>query len=350
MESKIITREELVSQRQRYKAAGKRVGYTSGVFDIVHPGHVQYLEDARALVDVLIVGVNSDLSVRTNKGPLRPINAEKQRAQVLAGLASVDHVFIFGELNNNRNVELLTPDIYIKAGDYSAEKLTSKAIVESYGGRVELVPFAQGLSTTSVIEKIQLALLSESGPQIRHEPRPAVFLDRDGTINEHIEYLHDPAKFVVLPGCFEGIKKLQENGYRIIVVTNQPGIGLGYFTQEQLFEVNREMMRQASKAGCAFDKIYFCPHSKAEHCPCRKPGTYFLERAHQELSVDLKNSFMIGDMSSDVQLGLNAGCTPILVQTGRGGSDGLFPEATPAYSAKDLSDAADWILSRNRAG
>jgi rfaE bifunctional protein nucleotidyltransferase chain/domain len=347
MESKIKTRDELIAVRRRYKTDGKTVGFTSGVFDILHPGHVQYLEVAKALVDVLIVGLNSDASVQSNKGPLRPINTEMQRAQVLAGLTSVDHVFIFGERNNNRNVEILTPDVYLKAGDYSAEKLSSKAIVESYGGRVELVPFVEGLSTTSVIEKIKLMLVSESGEQLRYEARPAVFLDRDGTINEHIEYLHDPKRFHVLPGCFEGIKKLQDAGYRIIVVTNQPGIGLGYFSPEQLFEVNREMMRQASKAGCSFDKIYFCPHSKADNCRCRKPGTYFLERARQELSVDVSKSFVIGDMSSDVQLAINGGCTPILVQTGRGGSDGMFPDATPAYAAKDLSDAADWILKQS---
>jgi rfaE bifunctional protein nucleotidyltransferase chain/domain len=344
MKSKIITRDEAARLGQAYKASSKRVGYTSGVFDILHPGHVEYLEAAKALVDVLIVGVNSDLSVRANKGPSRPINNEVDRAQVLAGLASVDHIFIFSERNNNINVEVLKPDLYIKAGDYSPENLSSKNVVESHGGRVELVPFHQGLSTTSVIEKIQLAAISEAGQKIEHKPTPAVFLDRDGTINEHVEYLSDPKRFVAIPGSFAAMKKLREHGYRLIVVTNQPGVGLGYFSVEDLYAVNREMMRQATQVGCSIDKIYFCPHSKADNCKCRKPGTYFIERAAQELAVDVSKSFVIGDMTTDLKMGANAGCGSILVKTGRGGDDGIEPSVKPNYIARDLTDAAEWIL------
>lgn len=345
MITKIITREEAVALREVYAGQGKRVGYTSGVFDILHPGHVQYLEDAKALVDVLVVGLNSDASVRANKGDGRPINGEVERAQVLAGLFSVDHVFIFSERNNNLNVELLKPTLYIKAGDYSAESLSSKAIVEKFGGQVQLVPFQKGLSTTSVIEKISLAAISNAGETISYEPRPAVFIDRDGTINEHVEYLSEPEKFVEIPGAFDAMKRLRDHGFRIIVVTNQPGIGLGYFSREDLFAVNREMMRRASKAGASIDKIYFCPHSKADKCRCRKPGAFFAERAAQELAVDVAKSFVVGDMSSDIQFGLNAGCTPVLVQTGRGGSDEIC-EAQPAHTARTLAEAADWIIAQ----
>lgn len=342
MKGKIVTRDEAVTLRAAYRAQGKRIGFTSGVFDIIHPGHVAYLEQARALVDILIVGLNSDTSVRANKGSSRPINAEQERAQVIAGLASVDHVFVFSERNNNTNVELLKPDLYIKAGDYSPEKLSSKQLVESYGGQVALVSFVEGRSTTGVIEKIQAAQVSQEGPAVAYEQRPAVFLDRDGTINEHIEYLSDPHGFAPIPGAFAAIKKLRDLGYRIVIVTNQPGIGLGYFSKEDLYAVNREMMRLASAEGCSFDKIYFCPHSKADSCSCRKPNPYFIERAAQELNIDLATSFVIGDMTSDVMLGQNAGVRTILVQTGRGGSDGIF-QVTPTHIAKDLGVAAAWI-------
>lgn len=345
MNRKILSRPEIITLRGEYKAWGQRVGFTSGVFDILHPGHVEYLEHAKSLVDVLIVGVNSDLSVKGNKGDLRPINTERERAEVLAGLASVDHVFVFSEANNNTNVELLRPDLYIKAGDYSAEQLSSKAIVESYGGRVELVPFRSGMSTTGIIEKIQTGLVSQAGQSIEYERRPAVFLDRDGTINEHVEYLSDPKDFVAIPKAFTAMKRLQEIGYRIVIVTNQPGIGLGYFTKADLFAVNREMMRQASKEGCSIDKIYFCPHSKADGCECRKPGTYFIERARKELNIDVAKSFVIGDMTSDIVLGKNSGCRSILVKTGRGGTDGIF-QVTPDHIAADLDDAAEWIAKQ----
>lgn len=345
MKSKIVTREEAVVLREGCRASGKRVGYTSGVFDILHSGHVEYLQAARALVDILIVGLNADRSVRENKGPDRPINSQDERAEVVAGLAAVDHLFIFDERNNNRNVELLKPDLYIKAGDYAAESLSSKTIVESYGGRVELVPFRKGFSSTSVIEKISLMAKSDAGEKISCQPQPAVFLDRDGTINEHVEYLSEPEKFREIPGAFAAMKRLKEHGFRIIIVTNQPGIGLGYFSREDLFAVNREMMRQSTRAGVSIDKIYFCPHSKADNCRCRKPGILFAERAVQELSVQLDKSFMVGDMSSDVQFGINAGCTSILVKTGRGGNDDLC-DAKPTHVALSLAEAADWIIAR----
>jgi len=345
MQSKIITREEAATLRNQYREAGKKVGYTSGHFDILHSGHVEYLEAAKALVDVLILGLNSDQSTRERKGPNRPINAERERALVVAGLSSVDHVFIFGEHNNNLNTELLKPDVYIKAGDYSEKSLSSKAIVESYGGSVALVAFHEGFSTTSVVEKISLMAISDGGEKISYSPQPAIFLDRDGTINEHIEYLSEPEKFSEIPGSFAAIKRLQESGFRIIVVTNQPGIGLGYFTKEDLFAVNREMLRQASKAGVRIDKIYFCPHSKADQCGCRKPATLFAKRAAEELAVQLDKSFMIGDMSSDIQFGINAGCTSILVKTGKSGSDEIC-QAAPHHTALNLSDAAEWILKQ----
>lgn len=345
MKEKIVTRETAAALREEWRMAGKRVGFTSGVFDILHPGHIEYLETARAQADVLIVGINSDTSVRGNKGEQRPINGEQQRAEVLAGLQAVDLVFIFSELNNNRNVELLKPDLYLKAGDYEASQLSSKPLVESYGGEVRLVPFRAGHSTSDIISRISSAAITADGPNSTYETQPAIFVDRDGTINEHVEYLSDPKLFKEIPGSFAALKSLRDAGYRIVVVTNQPGIGLGYFPREDFFAVNREMMRQATKSGLVIDKIYFCPHSKSDACECRKPLPYFLQRAERELNVDLAQSFMIGDMSSDVQTGKNGGCRTVLVQTGRGGDDGIC-EAKADLESKSLAEAAVWILQQ----
>lgn len=342
MSTIVITREEARALRDNYRQAGKTVGFTSGVFDIIHAGHVEYLERASQLVDVLFVGVNSDSSVKANKGDFRPINHHTQRVEVVGSLKSVGHVFVFEELNNNVNIEALKPDLYIKAGDYTADKLTSKHIVESYAGRVEILPFKDGHSTTSIIEKIAVNSATCEGPSTPRKRAPAVFVDRDGTINEHVEYLSEPGRFVEIPKSFAALKRLKELGYRVVIVTNQPGIGLGYFTKEDFYAVNREMMRQATAVGGAIDRIYFCPHSKAEKCVCRKPDPYFLKRAVQDLNIDLGASFVIGDMTSDVQLGKNAGCRSILVRTGRGGDDGLH-NVEADYVAKDLSDAAAWI-------
>ncbi len=345
MKNIVINRDEAVTLREEYRKAGKTVGFTSGVFDLLHAGHVEYLAAAKSLVDVLFVGVNSDSSVKSNKGESRPIVQESQRVEVVAALKSVTHAFVFSELNNNENVSRLRPDVYIKAGDYSTDQLSSKAIVESFGGRVELVAFRKGLSSSSIIEKIASAATLEEGPSVPHPRAPAVFVDRDGTINEHIEYLSDPAKFIEIPDSFKALKRIHDLGYRVIVVTNQPGIGLGYFSKEDFFAVNREMMKRASAVGCSIDKIYFCPHSKAENCQCRKPNPFFLQRAERELNIDVSKSFVIGDMTSDVQLAKNAGCQSILVKTGRGGDDGMFPTSADMV-VENLRAAADELERR----
>lgn len=338
---KIKTREELISIVEGCKKSGKKVGFTSGVFDLLHPGHVQYLEDSRKLCDLLIVGLNSDSSVKKYKSLSRPIVEQTARAKVVAGLTSVDYVFVFDEVNNNKNVEILKPDLYIKAGDYPLEKLSSKPLVESYGGSVTTVPLKEGYSTTAIIKSIA----QEYGEQhsaplpVHYERKPALFLDRDGTIIEHVEYLHEVAKIKLIPGAIDGMKKAQELGYRIIWVTNQPGIGLGYFTKEDLFRVNKAILKAVSDAGVMVDKIYYCPHSKSDGCPCRKPATALLIRAQEELNIDLKNSFVVGDMTSDIELGSRAGCKTVLVKTGSGGTDGLY--ATKAnFEISSLAEIA----------
>lgn len=345
--SKIISREDAQTLTLKYRAEGKQVGFTSGTFDLIHPGHVSYLAEAKSRVDVLVVGLNSDESVRKYKDPSRPIIPDRARAEVLAGLSSVDHVFIFSETNNNQNIELLKPDYYLKAGDYSSSTLSSAPIVESYGGKVVIIPFEKGFSTTSILKKIETLAKSVEGQDIRYEKRPAVFVDRDGTIIEHVEYLSEPEKVREIPGSFAALKRLKEHGFRIVIVTNQPGIGLGYFSREDLFEVNREMLTQATKAGLAIDRIYFCPHSKADGCTCRKPGTYLLKRAERELNVDISRSYMIGDMTSDVMTGKNAGCAGVLVKTGRGGDDGIC-EVAPDLVAESLTQAAEQIIAKGQ--
>ena len=137
------------------RAAGQRIVFTNGCFDILHAGHVRYLAAARAHGDVLILGLNSDASVRRLKGAARPVNEERDRAEVVGALQSVDAVVIFGEDTAETLIAKVRPDVYVKGGDYTRATLPEARIVEGYGGMVAFIPLVAGKSTTDTIRRMQ---------------------------------------------------------------------------------------------------------------------------------------------------------------------------------------------------
>ena len=153
---KIIAWDDLPAWRNKIRASGKKLVVTNGCFDILHLGHVTYLENARQFGDLLLIGVNGDVGVRELKGPTRPVNSESDRAAVLAALESISGVCIFPEKTATHFLAAAQPDIYVKGGDYTLETLNQdeRRAVESAGGKIVLVPFVPGKSTTSLLEKI----------------------------------------------------------------------------------------------------------------------------------------------------------------------------------------------------
>ena len=151
-EAKIVGREELVARLGRPRR--ERVVFTNGCFDVLHRGHVEYLESARGLGDLLVVGLNTDDSVRRLKGPSRPVNPEDDRAYVLAGLAAVDYVTFFAEDTPRDLIVALLPDVLVKGADYAKEQVVGWDLVEARGGRVALAPLIDGRSTSNVIRRI----------------------------------------------------------------------------------------------------------------------------------------------------------------------------------------------------
>jgi D-beta-D-heptose 7-phosphate kinase/D-beta-D-heptose 1-phosphate adenosyltransferase len=133
----------------------RRIVFTNGVFDLLHPGHVRYLQAARALGDVLIVGINSDRSVRENKGPARPVMPDRERAEILAALACVDAVAIFDDLTPASIIDAVQPDVLVKGADWASDAIVGRETVERRGGRVVRMPIEEGWSTTRIIEKIR---------------------------------------------------------------------------------------------------------------------------------------------------------------------------------------------------
>ncbi len=155
LKSKIVSKEAALQILNLQKAAGKKIVFTNGCFDIIHPGHIDYLTQARDLGDVLVLGLNTDNSVRRlNKAPNRPINNEQARATVLAGLACIDHIILFDEETPYELIKFLQPDILVKGDDYKVETIVGYDIVMARGGKVVTIPFLEGYSTTKLIQKI----------------------------------------------------------------------------------------------------------------------------------------------------------------------------------------------------
>lgn len=153
--SRVMTGPQAAAFATSARASGQRIVFTNGVFDLLHPGHVRYLSQARGLGDLLIVGVNADESVRRNKGPDRPITAQDERAEVLAALECVDAVVIFAEDTPADIIRLVQPDVLVKGADWPANQIVGRDTVESRGGRVVLMPVEAGHSTTSIVERIK---------------------------------------------------------------------------------------------------------------------------------------------------------------------------------------------------
>jgi rfaE bifunctional protein nucleotidyltransferase chain/domain len=153
--TKILDLEELIRRREALRQEGRTVVFTNGCFDLLHPGHVRYLAEARSLGDALVVGLNSDRSVHVLKGEGRPILNERERAEVLAALQAVDYVIIFDEATPRELVAKLLPDVLVKGGDWSLDEIVGREEVEAAGGKVLSLPYVEGSSTTDIIERIK---------------------------------------------------------------------------------------------------------------------------------------------------------------------------------------------------
>ncbi len=149
-----------------------------------------------------------------------------------------------------------------------------------------------------------------TSPPVRYR---AVFADRDGTLNPDFHYLSDPERYEFLPGVIEGIRLLRRHGFRVICVTNQSGVGRGFFSEARLREIHARIDERLAKAGAPLDAFYYCPHRPEEGCACRKPGTQLFERARAEHSLDLAGSAIIGDRSMDMEVGSRLGLLSVLV-------------------------------------
>ena len=176
----------------------------------------------------------------------------------------------------------------------------------------------------------------------------AVFLDRDGTLNEEIGYLHRVEDFRWLPGAVDAVRALKQTGWAIVVITNQAGVGRGYYTEREVAELHDHLGAELAQAGTGIDAIYYCPHHPDAGCQCRKPGTLLYERAARELDIDLSASFAVGDRLTDLIPARRLGCHTVLVQTGYGQAELARAEMEGFHVdhvAPNLGEASEWIIS-----
>lgn len=155
MAGRILSRGDLLNERELLRAAGRKLVFTNGVFDLLHVGHIRYLAQARALGDALVVAVNSDRSVRELKGAGRPLTSENDRAEILVALRAVDYVTIFDDISPRSLIAELLPDVLVKGGDYSLDQIHGREEVEAAGGRVVSLPFVEGASTSEILKRIK---------------------------------------------------------------------------------------------------------------------------------------------------------------------------------------------------
>ncbi|MEJ2252598.1 MAG: D-glycero-beta-D-manno-heptose 1,7-bisphosphate 7-phosphatase [Candidatus Lokiarchaeota archaeon] len=174
----------------------------------------------------------------------------------------------------------------------------------------------------------------------------AIFLDRDGVINKEVNYLSNPKDFEFIPGSIKALRRLQEIGYKLIVITNQSGLARGYFTVETLNKIHNKMKRILRENNVILTDIFICPHHPdiTGICECRKPKPGLLIQAKQKYNIDLKNSYMVGDTLKDIQAGKNAGCKTIFVLTGHGEEEKeKIKEIDDVKIFKNLLDFAESI-------
>ena len=171
----------------------------------------------------------------------------------------------------------------------------------------------------------------------------AVFLDRDGTMAKDVHYCRRPEDFELFPDTAKAIKFLNERGFKVIIITNQSGIARGYFTEETLAEIHDKMKRELAKEGAYVDAIYYCPHHPDDNCECRKPKPKLVLQAVKEHNIDLKQSFVVGDLQMDIDMGKAVGCKTILISN----PPSLDSEKTKVdATARDLLEAAQIITKQ----
>jgi D-beta-D-heptose 7-phosphate kinase / D-beta-D-heptose 1-phosphate adenosyltransferase len=341
--AKVVPLDAASSAARAWQLNGHRVVFTNGCFDLLHPGHVRLLEKAKAHGDKLIVALNSDDSVKRLKGPSRPIQNESARATVMASIGVVDLVTVFTEDTPLAVIEAIRPDVLVKGADYTEDQVVGAEILRAYGGRVVLVPLDPGHSTTRAIVRAASGLEGSLPNDSSDDLRPFVFLDRDGTINVDRHYLSDPAGLALLPGAARGLRALAADGYRLVIATNQSGVGRGYFTARMADDINARLIELLAAEAVPIEMVVACYHKPEDNCHCRKPARGLADRVCDATGASLAGAIVIGNKKSDMGFAKAIGARGILITP----TPEIAPDCGQMATARDLSSAAIIVAAWN---
>lgn len=335
--NKLISLEDAKEMRKKENGT---VVTINGSFDIVHVGHIYTIKQAKKQGDLLIVGLNSDKSIRSYKNGQGPIFNQSARAYLLSAIEDVDNIVYFDEPNPIKFLEAIRPDIHCNAASYGQDCVEAKTVKKN-GGKLYLIPDNMSddkmtYSTSNVIEQI-----------IEHykDKIKVVFLDRDGVVNVDTGYTHKIKDLQLTKNCIKGLNEFKGLGYKFIIITNQSGIARKYFQEEHMHEFNDALLALLMKGGIKIEKVYYCPHHPdlTGDCDCRKPRHGLFSKAKKEFNIDMLGSISIGDKDSDTIAAKNSGVGTIISIRGR-----YEQKAKSDYFADDLLDASEYILKQER--
>tara|TARA_Y100000741_G_scaffold365156_1_gene359807 strand:- start:436 stop:1452 length:1017 start_codon:yes stop_codon:yes gene_type:complete len=324
-------KEHLTDYLKNYRNNNLKIGTISGSFDCLHDGHMLSLDFAKKRVDHLFVLLNSDESVAIYKGKYRPIQKIKQRLENLERIYPELHYFVFNELVPNKILELVQPDIHFISQDWSANPV-EKHIILKHNGEIITHPHLDGVSTTKNLQSKNFILKSNK----------AIFFDRDGTINNDTGYLSKVKDIEINKENLAGIAELSKLNFLNIIVTNQSGISKGFFDIETLSTINQKIIEIIQDNNGRIDKVYFDISDSDNPSKFRKPNNGMIIKACKEFDISLRDSWMIGDKDSDIELGKMCNMKTIYIKNNK---YSYSSEIKPDFKVNNLLEASKIIKS-----